>query len=51
MHAGQIATLEDAVAHYAGAPAEPKDGSELHAITLTDRGRMALVAFLKTLGD
>jgi cytochrome c peroxidase len=51
MHAGQIATLEDAVAHYADAPAEPKDGAELHAITLTDRGRMALVAFLKTLGD
>jgi cytochrome c peroxidase len=51
MHAGQIATLEDAVAHYADAPAEPSDGSELHAITLTDRGRMALVAFLKTLGN
>jgi cytochrome c peroxidase len=51
MHAGQIATLEDAVAHYADAPADPKDGSELQAITLTDRGRMALVAFLKTLGD
>ena len=51
MHAGQIATLEEAVAHYADAPAAPKDGSELHAVTLTDRGRMALVAFLKTLGD
>jgi cytochrome c peroxidase len=51
MHAGQIATLEEAVAHYANAPADPKDGSELHAIRLTDRGRMALVAFLKTLGD
>ncbi|MGN6466717.1 MAG: cytochrome-c peroxidase [Rhizobiaceae bacterium] len=51
MHAGQIATLEDAVAHYADAPAEPKDGSELHTIRLTDRGRLALVAFLKTLGD
>jgi cytochrome c peroxidase len=51
MHAGQIATLEEAVAHYANAPADPKDGSELHAIRLTDRGRMALVAFLKTLRE
>jgi cytochrome c peroxidase len=51
MHAGQIATLEAAIAHYADAPAEPTNGSELHAITLTDRGRMALAAFLKTLGD
>ncbi len=51
MYAGQIATLEDVVAHYADAPAESANGSELHAITLTDRGRLALVAFLKTLGD
>jgi cytochrome c peroxidase len=51
MHAGQVATLEDAVAHYADAPVEPKNGSELHAITLTDRGRMALIAFLKTVGN
>jgi cytochrome c peroxidase len=51
MHAGQIATLEEAVAHYADAPAEPTNGSELHAIRLTDRGRMALVAFLKTLAN
>ena len=51
MHAGQIASLEDVVAHYADAPATPTDGSELHAVKLTDRGRLALVAFLKTLGD
>lgn len=49
MHSGQIATLEDVVAHYSAAPAAPSGHSEVNPITLTDRGRAALVAFLKTL--
>lgn len=49
MHSGQIATLEDVVAHYSAAPAAPSGHSEIEPIVLTDRGRAALVAFLKTL--
>ena len=49
MHSGQIATLEDVVAHYSAAPAAPSGHSEVEPVTLTDRGRAALVAFLKTL--
>lgn len=50
MHAGQILTLEDAVDHYRNAPDAPSGQSELRPLDLTDRGRAALIAFLKTLG-
>lgn len=50
MHAGQILTLEDAVDHYNRAPDAPSGQSEVQPLDLTDRGRAALVAFLKTLG-
>jgi len=49
MHSGQIATLEEVVDHYARAPEAPSGHTELEPLVLTDRGRMALVAFLKTL--
>lgn len=49
MQAGQIATLEDVVEHYRRAPAPPSGHSELKPVVLTDRGKAALVAFLKTL--
>lgn len=49
MHAGQFASLEEVVDHYETAPAAPAGTSELRSITLTERGRKALIAFLKTL--
>jgi cytochrome c peroxidase len=49
MHSGQIATLEQVVDHYARAPEAPSGHTELEPFVLTDRGRMALIAFLKTL--
>lgn len=49
MHAGQIATLEDVVAHYAAAPATPDGHSELRPKTLSDEERAQLIAFLATL--
>ena len=49
MHAGQIATLEEVIDHYARAPAAPSGTSELHPLTLSERERQQLVAFLKTL--
>ena len=49
MHAGQIATLEAVIDHDARAP-ESEDGhSELNPLTLSEREREELVAFLKTL--
>ncbi|MGY6707228.1 MAG: cytochrome-c peroxidase [Rhizobiaceae bacterium] len=51
MHAGQIATLEDVLDHYSEAP-EPVAGiSQISPVIFTDRGRQALIAFLKTLDD
>lgn len=51
MHAGQIATLEDVLDHYSEAP-EPVSGiSQISPVIFTDRGRQALIAFLKTLDD
>lgn len=50
MHAGQIATLEDVVAHYAAAPAAPGGHSELQPKKLSDEERAQLIAFLATLG-
>lgn len=49
MHAGQIAKLEDVIDHYSTAPAASAGQSELRGVIFTDRGRAALVAFLKTL--
>ena len=51
MHAGQIATLEAVVDHYATASASPAGLSELHPLTLSERERRQLVAFLKTLAE
>lgn len=49
MHSGQIATLEEVIDHYSAAPVPPKGESELRPLTLSDREKAALVAFLKTL--
>lgn len=49
MHSGQIATLEEVIAHYSEAPAAVSGESELAGMVLTDRGRAALLAFLRTL--
>lgn len=51
MHSGQIVTLEDVIAHYSAAPEAPAGTSELRGVIFTDRGRAALIAFLKTLDD
>lgn len=51
MHAGQFATLDEVVAHYAQAPASVEGVSEIHPLQLSERERAALVAFLKTLGE
>lgn len=51
MHAGQIKTLEDVLDHYSRAPASPGGISELQPVTLSERERGALVAFLKTLSN
>ena len=49
MHAGQIATLEAVIDHDARAPASEDGHSELNPLTLSERERKELVAFLKTL--
>ena len=51
MHAGQFATLEEVVDHYASAPAAPSGVSELHPVTLSERERRQLVAFLGTISN
>lgn len=51
MHAGQIETLEAVLDHYATAPIAPSGTSEVHPVTLSEREREALIAFLKTLGE
>ena len=51
MHAGQIATLEEVIDHNARAPAAPSGTSELHPLTLSERERQQLVAFIKTLSN
>ena len=51
MHAGQFASLDEVVAHYAAAPASVEGETELHPLRLSERERAALVAFLKTLGE
>jgi len=49
MHAGQVSTLEDAVAHYDRAPAAPFGHSELRPLALSAKERQQIVAFLRTL--
>ncbi len=51
MHAGQFASLEQVVGHYASAPKSVEGESEIHPVALSDREQAALVAFLKTLSD
>ena len=51
MHSGQFATLEEVVDHYARAPAAPSGETELHPITLSERERLQLIAFLGTLSE
>ncbi|TIO52482.1 MAG: c-type cytochrome [Mesorhizobium sp.] len=51
MHAGQLSSLDEVVAHYSKAPASIEGVSEVHPLDLSDRERAALVAFLKTLSD
>jgi cytochrome c peroxidase len=49
MHSGQIATIEGVVDHYAAAPAPPSGATELQPLTLSEREKQALIAFLRTL--
>ncbi len=49
MHSGQIATIEEVVDHYATAPLPPKGTTELKPLTLSEREKKALIAFLRTL--
>jgi cytochrome c peroxidase len=49
MHAGQIASLDGVLAHYAAAPAAPFGRSELVPVRLSPNERRQLVAFLGTL--
>ena len=49
MHAGQLATLSDVIAHYDRAPAAPMGHSELKPLRLSANERRQLEAFLRTL--
>lgn len=49
MHAGQLASLTDVVAHYAAAPAAPFGHSELKSLRLSPNEQHQLVAFLQAL--
>lgn len=49
MHAGQLATLNDVVAHYNTAPKAPSGHSEIKPLKLNEREVRQLVAFLRTL--
>jgi cytochrome c peroxidase len=49
MHAGQLATLAEVVAHYDRAPRAPAGRSELKPLRLSPRERRQLEAFLRTL--
>ncbi len=51
MHSGQFASLDEVVHHYETAPPAVSGDTELPGFRLTDRGRMALIAFLKTLDE
>jgi cytochrome c peroxidase len=49
MHAGQLESLQDVVAHYAAAPAAPFGRSELKPVRLSPDEQQQLVAFLRAL--
>lgn len=49
MHAGQLATLDDVVAHYNSAPAAPAGHTELKPLKLNAQEVRQLTAFLRTL--
>ena len=49
MHAGQIGTLDEVLAHYATAPEAPDGHSELRPLDLSQEEREQLSAFLKSL--
>ena len=49
MHAGQLASLPEVVAHYAAAPAAPFGHSELKPIRLTPNEQRQIVTFLHAL--
>lgn len=49
MHSGQIGTLDEVIDHYSRAPEAIDGHSELEGVIFTDRGKAALIAFLKTL--
>ena len=49
MHAGQLATLDDVVAHYNNAPAAPSGHTELKPLQLNASEVRQLTAFLRTL--
>jgi cytochrome c peroxidase len=49
MHAGQIATLEQVVAHYSRAPRASFGHTELKPLRLSETEQRQLVAFLRTL--
>jgi cytochrome c peroxidase len=49
MHAGQIRTLGQVIAHYNAAPAAPSGHSEIKPLRLTRQEKAALLAFLKAL--
>lgn len=51
MHSGQIATLEAVIDHYSEAPKPVSGISQISPVIFTDRGRLALIAFLKTLDN
>jgi cytochrome c peroxidase len=49
MHAGQITTLEEVLAHYNTAPAAPAGYSELESPHLSEQEISQLLSFLRTL--
>jgi cytochrome c peroxidase len=49
MHAGQLANLDAVLDHYNRAPASPAGHSELRRLRLSNRERLQLIAFLRTL--
>ncbi|HSJ65221.1 MAG TPA: cytochrome c peroxidase [Gemmatimonadaceae bacterium] len=49
MHAGQIGSLAEVVAHYDEAPAAPLGHTELRPLRLSEKERRQLEAFLRTL--
>ena len=51
MHAGQMASLADVVAHYNAAPTAPGGHSELVPLELSREEQDALIAFLASLGS